>query len=213
VAIHRQCRLWVGSGHQLASGKRTLAQPPRGGFPERQLWVVLCRSSEAARTDFMDAEPLFENVRRALLGAELGHIWRGHGSALFLEFGQLRPGKQRRDGTSGNPVGELTLMIEWSWRVEAATSIVCGSWSDEELWPRTFDRLIGARVSDVQLFGRLPEISVGLTNGMFVASFMTAEGDPEWAILDRRGPGPSTSTSVRVGRLQVEEEGSTERVG
>lgn len=159
----------------------------------------------------MEAETLFENLRRALLGTELGHVWRGHGSALFLEFGQLRPGKRRRDGTSGTPVGDFTLMIEWSWRVEAATSIVCGSWSDEELWPPTFGRLIGARVSDVELFGRLPEISVGLTNGMFVASFMTSEGDPEWAIIDRRGPGPSISTSVRLGRLHVENEGSPKR--
>lgn len=93
-------------------------------------------------------------------------------------------------------------MIEWSWRIEDAASIVCGSWSDEELWSPTFDRLKGARVADVQLFGRLPEISVELTNGMFVTSFMTSEGDPVWALLDRRGPEAAT-ISVRQGRLEV----------
>ena len=54
------------------------------------------------------------------------------------------------------------------------------------------------------LFGRLPEVSVALENGLFLASFMTAEGDPGWALADRRAPGAERWLSVKAGRLQVE---------
>ena len=67
--------------------------------------------------------------RIALVGMEVAHLWRGHGSAIFLEFGTLSPGSVRRDGSPGNPMGEITIGIEWSWRIENANSIVCGSWS------------------------------------------------------------------------------------
>lgn len=160
---------------------------------------------QSCYTEAMDPEPLFESLRFALIGAEVGHVWRGYGSALFLEIGRLRPGKLRRDKPPGNPQGDFTLMIQWAWRIEEATSIVCGSDSEQELWQPTFDLLVGARVANIELFGCLPEISVELTNGMFVTSFMNSEGDPDWAILDRRDPGPTSSLSVRQGRLHVED--------
>ena len=96
-------------------------------------------------------------------------------------------------------------MIEWSWRVEESVSIICGSWSEKERWKPTVDLLLGATVVDATLFGRLPEVSVQLSNGMFVVSFMTAEGDPEWILLDRRDAKRVRSLSVRDGQLHVEE--------
>ncbi len=95
-------------------------------------------------------------------------------------------------------------MVEWSWRIENRTSVVCGSWSDESIWQSAFDKLKGARVVDLWLFGRLPEISIGLTNDLFLSTFMTAEGDPEWALADRRVAPLSRWLSVRDGQLQVE---------
>lgn len=120
-----------------------------------------------------------------LIGLPLNHIWRGHGSALFLEFGALSP-VHKRDGSVGNSQGLWSLMIEWSWRIEDAASIRCGSWSDETLWEPTFSTLLGREVLHVRTFGRLPEIDVGLSNGMSVLSFMTAEGSPDWTLFDRR---------------------------
>lgn len=37
------------------------------------------------------------------LGKEISRVWQGHGSAIFLEVGELTDNK-----------GELTIMIEWS---------------------------------------------------------------------------------------------------
>jgi hypothetical protein len=75
-------------------------------------------------------------------------------------------------------------MIEWSWRIESEDAILCGSWSNEELWAEVFKSLIGRRVQDASIYGRLPELSIALAGGLYVASFMTAEGQPAWSIFD-----------------------------
>lgn len=83
-------------------------------------------------------------------------------------------------------------MIEWSWRIEEEHSILCGSWSDEELWAPSFARLLGQQVDNLGTFGRLPEVIMSLSGGLHVSSFMTAEGDPAWTLSDRRGPATIT---------------------
>ncbi|MCP4561120.1 MAG: hypothetical protein GY873_14415 [Bosea sp.] len=98
-----------------------------------------------------------EHFRVAAYGLAVSNVWRGHGSALFVELGRLTP-TTRRDGTSARAEGEVGLMVEWSWRIEDARSIVCGSWSGEGLWKPTFARLVGQRVDTISTFGRLPEV-------------------------------------------------------
>jgi hypothetical protein len=127
-------------------------------------------------------EQQFGDVCKALIGLSVSHVWQGHGSAIFLEFGALRQ-TTLHEGETGNPRGEFTLMIERSWRIEDSTKIVCGSWSDEELWLPELERLRGLTLTEVQLFGRLPEIAITLSNGRHLLSFATAEGDPEWTFF------------------------------
>ena len=115
----------------------------------------------------------------------VSQIWRGHGSALFVELGQLTP-RTRRDGGVAAPEGEIGVMIEWSWRIEKARSILCGSWSDEHLWQAAFDQLIGRDVATIEVFGRVPELCVAFSGDFHLASFMTAAGDPAWTLFDRR---------------------------
>ena len=137
-----------------------------------------------------------------LIGLPVSHIWRGYGSAIFLEFGSLHP-RTRRDGSPGNPVGGWDLTIEWSWRIEGKRRIWCGSWSDEDRWSRAFSYLVGANVVSVDLIGRLPEIDMGLSNGLHVVSMMTSEGDPAWTLGDLRGA-ESVWFCIRAGRLYKE---------
>ena len=140
-----------------------------------------------------------------LRGKRVSHVWRGYGSALFLEFGKLAE-TRKLNGKRGQPVGEVTLMIEWSWRVENKTSILGGSWSNERRWPKLFERLVGRKVKSVELFGRLPEVAVALSNGLRVISFMTADGQPSWAVIARKPP--HGSLSVKRGKLYVRANGS-----
>ena len=120
-----------------------------------------------------------------LIGMPVSYVWQGHGSALFLEFGNLRP-RTRTDGTTANTEGEMSLMIQWSWRIEGRRSILAGSWSEERKWPRVFALLRSAAVVEAKLFGRLAEIEIVLSNGVRLLSFMTADGNPQWVLFDRR---------------------------
>ena len=153
---------------------------------------------------------LLDEFRTALVGLPVSDVWRDYGSAIFLQFGELHSRTIRR--RDGSPVtrqgditymqGEITLMIEWSWRIERPRSILGGSWSDERRWPGMFKKLLGAIVEDVQLIGRLHEIEVSLSNGLRVVSFMTAESQPAWALISQVNP--RGSLHVRRGKLQFE---------
>ena len=138
----------------------------------------------------------------ATRGMPVSHVWRGYGSALFIELGKLTP-SMRRDGSPSEAMGEIEIMIEWSWRIEDQRSILCGSWSDEELWAPSFARLLGQNVDDLSVFGRLPELMLSLSGGLHVSSFMTAEGDPAWTVFDRRGPIART-LDCRLGVVAVD---------
>lgn len=142
----------------------------------------------------------FDNFCAPLIGMPVSHVWRGYGSAIFLEFGKLKP-TTRLDGKRGNPNGEIGLMVEWSWRIEGPRSIRCGSWSDEPLWPKAFAKLRHAKMADVSLFGRLPEIVVGLSNKLNVVSFSTTDGQPHWTLFDRHN---DRWLCVRRGSLFIE---------
>jgi len=56
----------------------------------------------------------------------------------------------------------------------------------------SFARLLGRHIDNLATFGRLPELMISLSGGLYVCSFMTAEGDPAWVLFDRRGPSAIT---------------------
>lgn len=136
-----------------------------------------------------------------LIGMPVSHVWRGYGSAIFLEFGRLYRTK-RLSGTRGNDQGEVGLMIEWSWRIEGKRRIWCGSWSEDDRLLPCLQKLLGRTVISIAPFGRLAEVEFNFSGGLHLLSMMTAEGDPGWAIFDRRGQ-TSSSMSIRAGRLKI----------
>jgi hypothetical protein len=74
-------------------------------------------------------------------------------------------------------------MIEWSWRVEGPRSIRFGSWSTDTKIDHGLPRLAGRRVRDVTLEGRIPELVVALSGGVWVHSFATVEPQPRWVLF------------------------------
>jgi hypothetical protein len=147
-------------------------------------------------------DTLIEHYRRRLIGLNLAHVWRGYGSAIFLEFGELRE-QTHRNGEPRNPGGEFGVMIQWSWRIERDNSILCGSSSDDVLWEPIFFGLKDAKAIELQLFGQLPEITISLSNGHRIVSFMTADGDPQWTLFDRSSK-PDRWLRVRDGNVLEE---------
>lgn len=128
----------------------------------------------------------FAEFVKSAIGLKVSYVWRGYGSAIFVELGELSEHVLPNGRKLRNPIGEWTIIIEWSWRLEGKRRIWCGSWSDEEKWMPTLQRLLGASVTKLELIGRLPELVVDFSNGLHLMSLMTAGGQPQWGLVDHR---------------------------
>jgi hypothetical protein len=136
-----------------------------------------------------------------MLDLPIGHVWRGYGSALFLELGSLTPRFLANGRRMRNDCGEFTAGIEWSWRIEDANRILAGSWSEESHWDTFFRQVLGTTLVGISLFARIPEIELDLSNGLHLCSMMTAEGDPAWHISNHIDAHKSISVSIHDGIL------------
>ena len=143
----------------------------------------------------------FETFASTLAGETINYLWQGYGSAIFLEIGELTP-KKNRDGSPGHPEGEISVGVEWSWRIEDTHSIICGSWSEGDLWEPAFSKIRDAQIVSCELFGVLPEISLLTGSGLRFLSFSTTDGQPQWHIVDRRQEADRWFT-VRDGQLHL----------
>ena len=74
-------------------------------------------------------------------------------------------------------------MIQWSWRVEQRNSIQFGSWSTDRKIDLGILRLQDHLIEEISVVGRLPEISIRLSRALWLHSFMTAEGQPDWSVF------------------------------
>lgn len=149
------------------------------------------------------AQVAVDQLAAALVGLPVTHVWQGYGTAIFLEFGALKPAGRRADGSERNAAGSMGIGIEWSWRIEKRASILCGSSENNAKLASGLASLIGSRIEAVAITGRLPELSVSFSNGLHLATFMTAKGQPDWTIFDRRTADISWLT-VRRGRVVLE---------
>jgi hypothetical protein len=131
----------------------------------------------------------FRELTRPLIGLPISLVWRGYGSAIFLEIGELS--EKTRFSKNGQEkvslLGQFGVMIEWSWRVERPQSIYLGSWSSDKIIDHRLNKLKGKTITGVEVEGRLPELVLQLSDSFWVHSFATDEGQPEWCLfLDRQ---------------------------
>jgi hypothetical protein len=144
--------------------------------------------------DEIITEKQFYDSLKPYIGLPINRSLKGYGSALILEVGNVTNGK-----------GDLSIMIEWSWRVEKDNSIWFGSWSEEETIIDNIPKLSGYEIKNISLFSRLPELSISLSNNIWVNSFSTVEGNPEWAVIFS-----NTEIESRSGKLLRTIKGTTE---
>ena len=121
----------------------------------------------------------FHRLVQPLVGLPVSRAWRGYGSAAFLELGKLTEVYER----TKRPKGEAGVMIQWSWRVESARAIVVGSWCGDRKITHGVEALAGRKIEGISLVGRLPEVSIRLSGGRWLHSFMTADGQPTWSVF------------------------------
>ncbi|HSH97492.1 MAG: hypothetical protein ACAH07_00845 [Methylophilaceae bacterium] len=113
----------------------------------------------------------------------ISNVWMGHGSALFLELGALSEGQIRRDGSVGSPQGEITVMVDFDWRIEKLRSILGGSHDTKKRCLFISKKLMNATITSAKLTGRLPELELQLSNGFWVVTFSHYAGQPSWVVF------------------------------
>jgi len=145
----------------------------------------------------------FEEWRARIVGKTAARAWRGGASVIFVELGKLRP-RVRPDGTPGGEQGEFTVMLEWGWRVEDETSILCGSDNEYDEIDAALPQLVGRELVELALVGRLPELSLDFPGGLYLTSFAPHQGNPRWTILDH-SDGYRGALGVKAGKLVVRE--------
>lgn len=123
----------------------------------------------------------FVTMASPLVGLNVSRAWIGYGTAAILELGTLRE-ETGADGRSFQK-GEATLMVGWSWRVEGPRAVVFGATSTRRQVSEGLATIEGKTLSAITVDGKLPELTLDLSNGMRMRSFMSADGDPEWLVM------------------------------
>ncbi len=121
----------------------------------------------------------FHQRTRALIGLTVSRPWKGYGSAVFFELGELTP--------SGPPhrshlAGAASIRVEWDWRVEAATAVLYGSSNSRPEIAAGIAALQGTTVQVMTVDGDIPELVIQFSNGHCLRSMVMVTGDPEWSI-------------------------------
>ncbi|MFD2262977.1 hypothetical protein ACFSM5_08770 [Lacibacterium aquatile] len=140
-----------------------------------------------------------EQLIKNLIQMPLNHVWRGHGSALFLEFGLLEP-VLLRNGKQGHPRGEMSVHPGTDWRFEQAGRVVCAAYGNEDHWHKTWASLIGQRLVAIDIGNSIPDLTLSFENGTRLRSFVLTEEPPAWTLTDHRQK-PELWISWRQGAL------------
>ena len=56
----------------------------------------------------------FDELVGPLVGMPVSRPWRGNGTALFLDLGEIRPAED-----TGYRWGQACVQLEWDWRIES----------------------------------------------------------------------------------------------
>ena len=137
----------------------------------------------------------FTELTRCLLDLPVSFAWRGHSTAIFLELGELTETAERF------PKGEASFMLEWDWRVEKKRSIAFGSLSGNRKIKNGLEKLTGEKVTNVEIEGRLPELVITFSGGLWLRTFTLYEGQPCWTVFL---PGREMCLSTARGQIKIE---------
>jgi len=128
----------------------------------------------------------------SITGQTVALVWRGAGTAIFLEVGEVDDGIKP-------PTGEYGVGIEWSWRIEEEHSILVGSFNNDEEIESVKGLLTGQSIESVELFGEIPELCITFSSGRRLLSFATTNGGPEWSVRSN-----GTTVHFEAGRFVYE---------
>lgn len=143
-------------------------------------------------------------------GYKISHAWLGHYSCLFLELGNLKAGKSRKDGSIGNSSGEISICLNFCWRIEKKKSIHVGTGESEKRLQNAIKELVNATIVSAQIVGRLPELQIELSNNLWLTTFERYSGQPSWSIHFKSPE--EKCIEIRAGKLSVKKYFLTSRI-
>jgi hypothetical protein len=120
--------------------------------------------------------PEFTN---SLAGLRVSRPWKGYGSAIFLELGELIEVRGLR---RGSVTGQACISVEWDWRLEHGSVIIGGSSDAGPTINACLKALRDAVVTEIEIEGQVPEIVVRFSTGHVLRSMAMIRGDPQWHI-------------------------------
>jgi hypothetical protein len=136
------------------------------------------------------AKDNIKELVQPLIGLKVSRVWRGFGSALFVELGKLsrKAYKLKSGKRKSYLIGQQSIFVGYSWRVERSKSIYFGSWNTQRLIDNRLPKLEGRVVESIIFVGRLPEIYIKLSDGLWIHSFDISSSyhhQPSWYITLR----------------------------
>ena len=78
--------------------------------------------------------------------------------------------------------GEVTIFAGYDWRLERKASIAAGSGDSLRKRSAVADSLLGTTVSFAGVTGRIPELQLAFSNGIWLSTFATQQGQPDWSV-------------------------------
>jgi len=127
----------------------------------------------------LTAEQANEKIQ-TLIGLPVSLPWKGYGSAIFLELGELvrRPSGQRRTRDEG----EAGIYVGWDWRCEAGNTVLFGSSNSRPAIERGIQALLASKIVSIAINGKVPELSIEFSNGYRLISAAMLPDGSEWSV-------------------------------
>jgi hypothetical protein len=120
----------------------------------------------------------FNALVRPLLSMPVSLPWKGYGSAIFLELGELSMPQERRR----HEEGEACVTIRWDWRIESGIEVLCGSSNSGPEIETGIRLLREARVEEISVSGAVRELALSFSRGQCLKSMVMVSGEPQWSI-------------------------------
>jgi hypothetical protein len=161
-------------------------QPPRTLWQFDRPLSAKTRSSDYRAND----NPRLKTMARTALTvdeanlqlAPLAHMpvsaaWKGYGTTIFLELGNLSLEDRRR-----GPKGEVTIYVSWDWRVAKGSRVLFGSSNSSPEMADGIATLVGLTVDNVTIQGTVPELSMVFSDGAGLQSAAMCTDTSEWDV-------------------------------
>jgi len=116
-----------------------------------------------------------ESLRR-LDGMYVSSLWKGYGSALFMELTDRIP-------SSNEEKADAHIFIGYNWRFEHGPTILCGSGDPARNIAAFTDGFVGHAIASIECVGDVGELVITLRDGSIARTFQRNASSDAWHVV------------------------------